>query len=74
MAKKMTLKEFKEVFNELYSFEIFGWEGILNLLACEAQYSAKDEAQLGLMAIAGENQRRHDRIMHILEAKGYYDN
>lgn len=74
-TKKMTVKDFKDALESAagMNFDNWGWEGILNLIACEAQYAAADEASKGLNAIATHNRARATSIEMYLAARGYYD-
>jgi hypothetical protein len=71
--KKMTAKEFEEVFTNLYgNFEIWGYEGILNCMACLARYDADDLARHNCPHAAASNQKKHDDIVQYLTVRGYY--
>ena len=73
-VKKMTCKEFKQAFNECgYDFEIWGWDGILNMLACYATREEEYQLSIGNDVLAGvETERRH-KIHDYLDARGYFD-
>ena len=73
MKKKMTLKEFKEIFNESgHDFELWGWEGILNLVAIADYQDAKDMAKEGLMAGANGLRTKANYITNVLEERGWF--
>ena len=71
--KKMTMKEFKEAL-EIggMNFEIWGWEGILNELVIAQRHIADDSERLGCKNIADCRRRNADKMVAILENKGYY--
>lgn len=68
--KKMTSKEFKQIFNDAgYDFDIWGYEGILNLLMIAEQYLEQETASDLL------KKTHEDRGMYIynsLKERGYY--
>ena len=73
MSKKMTLKEFKEIFNECgHNFEVWGYEGILNLIAIADYQDAKDMEKEGLMAGAKALRSKANYITNVLEERGYF--
>lgn len=74
--KRMTLKEFKDAFENVagMSMDIWGYEGILNCIAIMSQYEAREDARLGCSSISSLEQDRCDRITEYLKARGYYDN
>ena len=75
-AKKMTLKEFKEVFERAgYSFDVWGYEGILTLIEGYewSQYNNfKDDPKKQVLARA--TKKRIDSVHDDLEKIGYYKN
>ena len=72
-TKKMTLKEFKEAFDEVYDFEIWGYEGILNLLACLEAREEQEYTERGRDLLANASRERHHRLYEILDERGYYN-
>lgn len=72
--KKMTCKEFKQAFTSCgYDFEIWGWDGILNMIACYATREADYQRSRGCDCLAElEEQRRH-KIHDYLNARGFFD-
>ena len=73
--KKMTLKEFKEALSAgSTDFEVFGYEGILNLIQI-AQTKLADDSEANGSTILPDYYRRHrDALYNILKERGYYDN
>ena len=71
-TKKMTLKEFKQFFNEVYDFEIWGYEGILNMLACLESREEEEYIQRG-SCLAKPAFERWKKIHDELEKRGYYN-
>lgn len=73
-TKKMTLKQFKEVFEKAgFNFDVWGYEGILNLIESHEWYEYhhfKDENKQSLADMAHE---RIDIIHDELVKIGYYD-
>lgn len=69
--KKMTLKEFKQIFNDAgMDFDIWGYEGILNLLMIAEQH-LEQETESDLL-----KKMHKDRGMYIynsLKERGYYE-
>lgn len=75
MAKKMTCKEFKEAMDAVgMHFEVWGWEGILNTIACCSQYQAQELCRNGSLSAGEHLQAQSDRIEELLKERGYYDN
>lgn len=72
--KKMTAKEFKQVLTDAgMNFEIWGWEGILNIISIHEDRNSNEMREKGLMAGADGCHRRADSIYNVLKARGYYD-
>ena len=72
--KRMTTKEFKDAFEKSgYNFEIFGWEGILNMLSSYEDFMAKQEQERGYDKLAQYAKKRADALFDILNERGYYD-
>lgn len=83
--KRMTAKEFKKIFNESgYSFEIWGWEGILNMLSIyhqlesdrskEKAANTEDEELKGIYtSCANSEEKRSFIIYNALKEFGFYD-
>lgn len=68
--KKMTSKEFKKVFNDAgFDFDIWGYEGILNLLILAENY-LEDETDSDVLKKMHERRRMH--IYNSLRERGYY--
>lgn len=74
MAKKMTQREFKEIFEAAgFNFNIWGWEGILNMVSSFEAHEAEIARDMGFDAAAEANQERADIIFKELDNRGYYD-
>ena len=74
MAKKMTLKEFKEaLLDGGMDLEIWGWEGILNELIIAQRHIADDSERLGCKNIADSRRRYADKMVAILDSRNYYE-
>ena len=72
--KKMTLKEFKAAFEAVgFNFEIWGWDGILNLIACEEQMASERSARVGCNACAQHELELSEMIEKLLRDRGYYN-
>ena len=72
--KKMTMKEFKEALKiGGMDFEIWGWEGILNELVIAQRHIADDSERLGCKNIADCRRRNADKMVAILENRGYFE-
>lgn len=72
---KMTKKEFLEIFEAAgFSFEVWGYEGILNMIAGYSSYLSKDAARRGSAKIAAHIKEQGDIIEAALTARGYYEN
>lgn len=73
MARKMTCKEFKQAFDECgYSFDIWGWDGILNMIACYATLESERQEQRGCLTLAKCEDERRKKIHDYLDNRGYY--
>ena len=72
--KKMTAKEFKQVFEECgFSLEIYGYEGILSML-CHHEAVERDEFEkLGLHAGARACEQRRRKLYQALDARKYFE-
>lgn len=69
--KKMTLKEFKQIFNDAgMDFDIWGYEGILNLLMI-AELHLEQETESDLLKKMHEDRGRY--IYNSLKERGYYE-
>lgn len=74
MTKKMTNKEFKEALEKAnISFDFWGYEGILNMIAILEKYQKKECLEKGFNASAKACERRRKAIFDILNERGYYD-
>ena len=74
MANRMTKKKFLEVFEAAgFDFDVWGWEGILNMISCHESYSADLAERDGFLAAAKGNRERADYIFDVLKDLGYYD-
>lgn len=75
MTKKMTAKEFKQAFTECgYDFDIWGWDGILNMIACYAIREEEHFVKEGNDCLARVEAKRHQKIHEYLDNRGYFDN
>ena len=78
---KMTAKEFKKVLEVAgMDFDIWGYEGILNIVSIHLERSAKDEmirykntGDKGWKACAESDRKKSDSIYESLKSKGYYN-
>ena len=69
--KKMTLKEFKQIFNNAgMDFDIWGYEGILNLLII-AEGHLEQETESDLLKKVYEDRRMN--IYNSLKERGHYE-
>lgn len=74
-TKKMTQKEFKEVFESAgFIFDIWGWEGILNMIAMSERTMAENSRNNGSIYTAKSCEESAEIIFKALEARGYYKN
>ena len=74
MARKMTQKEFKQAFNECgYNFDIWGWDGILNMIACYATREEEYQIARGCETLAQVEADRRKKIHDYLDKRGYYN-
>lgn len=72
--QKMTKKEFIEVFEAAgFSFEVWGWEGILNMIAGYNDFLAQDAAKLGQNKIVEMELKKAKYIEEYLSKRGYYN-
>ena len=71
----MTFEEFKEAFDKGigYSFEQFGFEGILNILCLCERYSAKEDKEKGFNASAEMSTQNADMWYNLLKERGFYN-
>lgn len=69
--KKMTSKEFKKIFNDAgMDFDIWGYEGILNMLVMAEVYLENETDNDVLKKMHAE---RRMRIYNSLKERGYYE-
>ena len=74
MAKKMTLKEFKEALLEGgMDLDIWGYEGILNELVIAQRHIADASEELGCKNIAECRRRNAAKMVAILDSRNYYE-
>ena len=72
--KKMTCKEFKEALdNAGMYFDVWGWEGILNMLSAYNGYTAREALGLNCDVAARHDQKISDKMYETLAARGYYN-
>lgn len=72
--KKMTNKEFKQILNDAgISFEILGYEGVLNNTSGHYREIANDAESRGSYVVAKTFREIADNIYNALDARGYYD-
>ena len=71
--KKMTNKEFKEILNKAgMDFDVYGYEGILNMIAqCKRHYSEKHQEE-GFEAISKMYLNQATYIHDELASRDYY--
>lgn len=71
---KMSCKEFKEAINKSgMDFNIWGFEGILNILSSYYYQTAEEYKKEGKEFMAKCNLRRANILLSILEERGYYN-
>ena len=76
--EKMIAKDFIEALNEAgYDFEIYGWEGILNLICLYSRYQVekykdKHEDDGGYLGLAKLENDRASKLHAILDRRGYF--
>lgn len=73
MNKKMTLKEFKFVFEEVggMSMDVWGWDGILNLICLARRYTADSALKLGCALSAKRDLEVSNAISDYLDKHNY---
>lgn len=72
--KKMTNKEFKEALDKAgYAFEVYGYEGILNMISLNSKRSAKELDEAHMNAAARSEREKADALFNILNERGYYN-
>ena len=72
--KKITAKEFKEILAKAdLDFEVFGYEGILNMISQACQVQADTAKSHGVDLCAAGWKRSADEIYYTLKEKGYYE-
>ena len=72
MSKKMTAKEFKKVLADAeIDFEVYGYEGVLNLIALANIYLEDETNYENLKQMYA---RRRNAINNVLEEKGFFNN
>ena len=69
---KMTTKQFKEIFNEVASFDVYGWEGILAMVERTYWENAKAARELGCEAAYESDSAKANIIHDKLAERGYY--
>lgn len=75
-AKKMTNKEFKKVFTECYGdFDIWGYDGVLNLIAMALTYKIEDyrHSKSDKTTLIIMESLRREKIWDYLEANGFWE-
>lgn len=72
MYEKMTVEEFMKVLGKFYNFEIWGWEGILNMIASLEYKNSKEFKNEGFDLLSDDSVRRANGIHDILKERGYY--
>jgi len=72
--KKMTAKEFKETLDKAgFDFNIYGYEGILNIVTC-LSYDEANRQEVKNNNLLADYKRKQANVLHdILEARGYYN-
>ena len=72
---KMTFEEFVEAFDKGcgYSFERYGFEGILNTICLHERYAAKEDKEKGYTASADMATENANMWHQILEERGYFN-
>ena len=74
MAKKMTLKEFKQVLSDAgIELEYWGYEGILNKLCIAQNYMIQRDEEYGAVHALKRDTETRDVIHEALADRGYYD-
>ena len=74
IMKKMTSKEFKKVFEDAgFDFEVWGYEGILDLVAVAVRSQAIEAENRGAVTVPKRCRERADYIENTLRERGYYN-
>ena len=72
--KKMTQKQFKEVLKKAnIDIDIWGWDGILNLIAIAYRAMSKNDEEIDFPTIAQMDLETADTITRELDKTGFYD-
>lgn len=72
--KKMTNKEFKQILEDAgMSFEVLGYEGVLNEMSGRYRELANDLESRGCTSVALRFRATADGIYNALDARGFYD-
>lgn len=72
--KKMTDKEFKQILEDAgMSFEVLGYEGVLNEISGRYRELANEFESRGCASVALKFRETADNIYNALDARGFYD-
>lgn len=72
--KRMTLKEFKQIFADAgFDMEIWGYEGILNMISGYTRHLADNAKALGCETAYDRQREQAQKIFDALYERGYYD-
>lgn len=72
--KKMTNKEFKEALTAAgFDFDIWGYDGILNIMSIYCGYEAQKLYNNGSDNIARHSEERGENLYNLLKERGYYN-
>ena len=72
--KDITTKEFKQILNDSgINFEVFKWEGILNMISGYHEIIAKEARERGSLSVAKMDKDISDKIYTVLKSRGFYD-
>lgn len=73
-TKKMTNKEFKEALTTCgFDFDIWGYDGILNLVIMSQRLQADKDQKNGYPTLAKCEYERADALQDLLRARGFYN-
>lgn len=74
MYEYMTFDEFIEALEKVdMPFDIWKFEGILNMLSIANRYTAEEDEKRGYKPIADAELEKANAIFDILDARGYYN-
>ena len=73
MAKKMTAKDFRQAIEQAgFHWDIWGYEGMLNLISSGLKDMAERDSMRGSIHIAQHEMNQSKILYDILDKRGYY--